>query len=205
MVTGEPRYREAVLRVLENLPRYRGYNWEGGRQDGYADALESALYLISREPVPQAIDFIESEMPTLMGFQQPDGLVEGAYPDGNWARTLLLYAFWKTQGTFVEGWREGVKLGAHREDESLYVSIAAPAGWKGALRFDVSRHRRVMNLDRNYVRLNEWPEWFVVDESSLYELRGQSGARRIVLGGELRRGIAVGSGRWVVRPLTRSR
>jgi hypothetical protein len=205
MVTGEPRYREAVVRVLENLPRYRGYDWEGGRQDGYADALEGALYLISREPVPQAIEFIESEIPTLIGFQQDDGLVEGAYPDGNWARTLLLYAFWKTQGTFVEGWRPGVELGAHREGDSLYLSIAAPEEWKGALRFDVPRHRSVMNLDRNYVRLNEWPEWFVVEEGALYEMRSAEGTVRVVLGAELRQGIAVGSGRWIVRRTPSSR
>ena len=38
------------------------------------------------------------------------------------------------------------------------------------IRFDYARHRRVLNLDRNYVRLNEFPEWFVVDENTLYRV-----------------------------------
>ena len=38
MVTGEPRFRDAVVRVLRNLPKYRGHDWENGSQDGYADS-----------------------------------------------------------------------------------------------------------------------------------------------------------------------
>ena len=62
MVTGETRYRDAVRHVLRNLPKYRKYVWEPrndpalplGSFDGYADAIESAIYLVSREPVPEA-------------------------------------------------------------------------------------------------------------------------------------------------------
>jgi hypothetical protein len=164
MVTGDAKYRDSVVRVLRALPKYRGFDWERGRQDGYADTIESALYLINREPVPEAIDWIESEMKTLLAFQREDGLVEGAYPDGNWLRTVLLYALWKTQGTWVEGWQPGVRLGAERRGEALYVTLDGPAGWTGRLHFDRSRHRRIMNFDRNYVRLNEWPEWSPLEE-----------------------------------------
>ena len=98
MVTGEEKYREAVRRVLRNLPRYRGHDWESGSQDGYADAIESAIYLVNREPVPEALDWIETETARLIAFQQEDGTIERWYGDGNWARTLLLYAMMKTQG-----------------------------------------------------------------------------------------------------------
>jgi hypothetical protein len=125
MVTGEERYRAAVRRVLGNLPRYKGYDWEGGSQDGYADAIESALYLVAHEPVPGAIDWIESETRTLIAFQKDDGTIERWYGDGNWARTLLLYAMWKTQGCFLDGWREGVALGAVRLGDRLFVSLRA--------------------------------------------------------------------------------
>ena len=206
MITGEPRYREAVRRVLGNLPRYRGFDWENGRQDGYADAIESALYLVAREPVPQALDWIETEMPRLLAFQQQDGLVEAAYPDGNWIRTVLLYAFYKTQGASLVGWREGVRLGAEREGKRLHLSVTAATPWRGKLRLDFARHRRVMNLTRNYVRLNEWPEWFVVDENTLYRITDGSGRDRIVLGSELTQGVEIASpARWVVEAVSAER
>jgi hypothetical protein len=202
MVTGDVRYRDAVRRVLANLPKYRGYDWENGSHDGYADAIESALYLYAREPVPEAADWIESEVRTLLAFQQPDGTIERWYGDGNWSRTLLLYALWKTQGTFLDGWREGVKLGAVREGERLFVSLDAPADWRGKLRFDHARHRRELNFRRNYVRLNEWPEWFTVDENTIYKLSDSAGRETLRLGSELKDGMAMeGPGRWVVEAL----
>jgi hypothetical protein len=203
MVTGETRYRDAVRRVLTSLPRYRGHDWENGSHDGYADAIESALYLYAREPVPEAADWIESEVRTLLAFQQPDGTIERWYGDGNWSRTLLLYAMWKTQGAYLDGWREGVKLGAVRSGERLFVSLEAPADWRGRLRLDYARHRRTLNFARNYVRLNEWPEWFTVDESTVYRLVDGAGRETWHLGSELKDGLEVsGSGRWTVEKHT---
>jgi hypothetical protein len=199
MVTGEERYRDAVRRVLRSLPRYRGHDWESGSQDGYADAIESALYLANREPVPEALDWIESETARLIAFQQEDGTIERWYGDGNWARTLLLYAMMKTQGAFLDGWREGVRLGAAREGDRLFVSLEAPPAWTGRLRFDHARHRRDLNFARNYVRLNEWPEWYTVDENTLYTVRDASGGEQVVTGSDLKDGLeVVAPGRWVV-------
>jgi hypothetical protein len=201
MVTGETKYRDAVRRVLQNLPRYRGHDWENGSHDGYADAIESALYLVAREPVPEAVSWIESETKTLIAFQQPDGTIERWYGDGNWSRTLLLYAMWKTQGCYLDRWQEGAKLGAVRDGERLLVSLDAPAGWKGRLQFDYARHRRTLNFDLDYVRLNEWPEWFTVDESRLYRVTDAAGRHTVRLGSELKDGLEVsGSGRWIVAP-----
>jgi hypothetical protein len=192
MVTGETRYRDAAVRVLRNLPKYRAFDWEGGRQDGYADAIESALYLANREPVPEALDFVESEMPRLMAFHRTeDGPVEGAHPDGNWNRTALLYALYKTQGCFLDGWRDGVRLGAHRVGDRLYVSLDSAQPWRGRLRFDFARHRRVMNLPRNYPRVNEWPEWYTVDENTLYAVRDAGGGEQILTGSDLKDGLEV--------------
>ena len=72
-VTGETKYRDAVRRVLASLPKYRNYVWEPGRNpplgsfDGYADSIESAIYLVNREPVAEALDWIESEMHVMLG------------------------------------------------------------------------------------------------------------------------------------------
>jgi hypothetical protein len=204
MITGEAKYRDAVRRVLTNLPKYRGHDWENGSQDGYADSIESAIYLVNREPVPEAFDWIETETARLMAFQRPDGIVELWYGDGNWARTLLLYAMMKTQGAYLDGWREGVALGAVRDGDRLLVSLEAPASWTGRLRLDYARHRRELNYTRNWVRLNEWPEWYAVDENTLYRVTSAAGNPQVRLGSELKDGIPVkGSGQWVVEPLAR--
>jgi hypothetical protein len=157
--------------------------------------------LINREPVPEAIDWIESEMPRLVAFQKEDGLVEGAYPDGNWLRTVLQYALWKTQGTWVEEWKPGVRIGAERNGAALHVAVDSQERWSGRLHFDYARHRRVVNLARNYVRLNEWPEWFVVDENSLYDVTDAKARTQTFLGSDLKDGIAVTApARLIVEP-----
>ena len=73
------------------------------------------------------------------------------------------------------------------------------------VRFDYARHRRVLNLDKNYVRLNEFPEWYAVDENTLYRVRSQSGdvAERILLGSELIAGIRMDPGAWIMEPAVR--
>jgi hypothetical protein len=200
MVTGDARYRDATRRVLGNLPKYRGYDWENGSHDGYSDSIESALYLVAREPVPEALGWIESEIRTLMAFQQPDGTIEKWYGDGNWSRTMLLYGLYKTQGCYVEPWKDGVRLGAHRDGNRLFLSLAAPAEWNGRIRFDYARHRRELNFDRNYVRLNEWPEWFTVDENTLYLVTDGKGKESLLLGSELKEGLPASSpGSWIIR------
>jgi hypothetical protein len=75
-----------------------------------------------------------------------------------------------------------------------------------AIRFDYARHRRVLNLDRNYVRLNEFPEWFVVDENTLYRVSAAGDASRemVRLGSELIEGVTLASGDWIIEPLSKS-
>jgi len=197
-ITGEEKYREAVRRVLRNLPKYRNYDWERGSFDGYADSIESALYLAAREPVPEALDWIESEIRVMAAMQQPSGMIEHWYGEGNFNRTMLLYILMKSQGCRPERWTPGLRLGAVRDGERLYLSLEAPEGWRGRIQFDFARHRRVLNLPKNYVRLNEFPEWYAVDENTLYRLRGPSGTGQIRLGSELIAGVRLAPGNWTV-------
>jgi hypothetical protein len=200
-VTGEEKYRDAVRRVLRNLPKYRNYDWERGSFDGYADSLEGAIYLVAREPVPEALDWIESEIRVMAAMQQPSGFIENWYGEGNFNRTLLLYILMKSQGARPDHWVPGLRLGAVRAGDRLYLSLEAPQGWSGRVRFDFARHRRVLNFDRNYVRLNEFPEWYTVDENTLYRLRAASGAEQIRLGSELIAGVPLGPGNWTLESL----
>ncbi|MCC7236165.1 MAG: hypothetical protein IT163_12715 [Bryobacterales bacterium] len=197
--TGETKYRDAVRRVLKNLPHYRNHVWESnstpemplGSFDGYADSIESALYLVNREPVPEALDWIDSEMQVMMGMQKPDGHIENWYGEGNYNRTATIYALMKSQGVRPERWEPGVRVGAVREGARLYLSLDMPAARR--IQFDYARHKREINLDQNYVRLNEFPEWYAVDENTLYRVGGQ-----LFLGSELIAGISMKPGEWVV-------
>ena len=204
-VTGNTGYRDAVRRVLANLPKYRKYVWEPraglplGSFDGYADAIESAIYLVNREQVPEAFDWIDSEMRVMLGMQRADGHLEDWYGEGNFNRTALLHAYMKSQGVRPERWEPGVRVGAVRDGERLLLHLATPGPRR--IQFDAARHRRFLRLDRNYVRLNEFPEWFTVDENRLYELRRQgASAARLRLGSELIAGIDMESGDWIVTP-----
>jgi hypothetical protein len=207
--TGDARYRDAVVRVLGNLPKYRRYVWEPrdipslplGSFDGYADAIESALYLVNREPVPAALDWIESEMEVMLGMQRPDGHFEYWYGEGNFNRTALLYALMQSRGVRPAVWRPGTGVGAALDGEGIRLHVKAPGPLQ--VRFDHARHRRVLNLPANYVRLNEFPEWFVVDENTLYELRPASGAPLERLGAELVAGVELSPGDWRVGPVGR--
>jgi hypothetical protein len=212
--TGETRYRDAVLKVLRSLPKYRRHIWEPrprdpeltlGSFDGYADSIESALYLVAREPVPEALDWIESEMQVMLGMQKPDGHIEYWYGEGNFNRTAMLYALMQSRGVRPVHWRPGMQVGAVQDGPRLHLSLVAPS--PTAIRFDFARHRRVLNLDRNYVRLNEFPEWFVVDENTLYRLSPAAHASGEILrvGSELIEGVTLTAGDWVVEPLSTPR
>jgi hypothetical protein len=208
LVTGETQYRDAVRRVLASLPKYRKHVWEPrndpalplGSFDGYADAIESAIYLVNREPVPEAFDWIDSQTAVMLGMQRADGHVEDWYGEGNFNRTALLYAYMKSQGARPQHWQPGVRLGAVRDGARLLLHLETPAPCR--IQFDFARHRRVLNFAVNYVRLNEFPEWFTVDENHLYRLRPAAGAResRLLLGSELIAGVDMAAGDWVLEP-----
>jgi hypothetical protein len=93
----------------------------------------------------------------------------------------------------------GLRLGAVREGESLRLHVGGVES--AVLQFDLARHRRVINLARNYVRLNEFPEWFVVEPNWLYRITGQSGAPRLRLGSELMQGERFTAGEWTIAPV----
>jgi hypothetical protein len=204
-VTGDTTYRDAVRRALVNLPKYRKYVWEPrdaaanlplGSFDGYADSIESAIYLVNREPVPEALGWIDSEMQVMLAMQRPDGHVEDWYGEGNFNRTALLYAYMKSLGVRPAQWEPGVRVGAVRNGNRLVLSLAMPAARR--IQFDFARHKRVMNLEQNYVRLNEFPEWFTVDENTLYRIGRAGTAGEIRLGSELIAGVTLDPGEWII-------
>ena len=171
---GDPRvaerYRAAAEAGLAAAARLEFYPWQGVEQDGYADTVESALYLLNRLPSTAAEGWVDRQIGTLFGAQEDGGRVEDRYLDGNFVRTALLYAAWQTRGARVDPWAPGVMLGAAPDDGCLQLAAAVDRDWEGRLIFDAPRHRLHLGLTINYPRLNEWPEWFAAEPAGAYVL-----------------------------------
>ncbi|MBE7558746.1 hypothetical protein HS125_07290 [bacterium] len=185
-------YREAVRHALRGVLAYRNYSWEGNRSpDGFADSIESAIYLHRYEPTPEVAEWLDGETRILFDMQDDDGITTGFYHDGNVARTTLLYALWKSAGVRAEPWRADVQVGGHVRGDALYVHVSAARPWSGKLLFDRPRHRDFMRLPLDYPRINAFPEWYAVDAGKRYQLARDGETARTLDGGELIAGLAL--------------
>jgi len=193
LIDGTPAYRAAVRDVLSCLyDHYRSHKWQGDNADGYADAIEGALNLYNREPVESAAKWIDSEIRVMWAKQKPDGVIDEWHCDGNFARTTIMYCLWKTAGITIRPWRADVRFGAVRSGGSLAVAMSAEKPWEGSLRFDPPRHRKHMGLPLDWPRINQFPEWFVVqpdEDYAVYDLGSQGQAS--YSGRQLAEGLAV--------------
>jgi|WetSurMetagenome_2_1015567.scaffolds.fasta_scaffold00001_132 hypothetical protein len=187
------KYREPVLVALGTLDsKYRNFAWEGTSQDGYADAIEGALNLYVREPVPSAADWINSEIKVLWAKQQPSGIIEGWHGDGNFARTTIMYCFWKTGGVYMTPWREDLEIGGILKDSTLYLSLRSASDWTGKIVFDRKRHSEYMHLPLDWPRINQFPEYFTVENDKSYTITsGSTRGTSIATGESLFNGLPV--------------
>lgn len=197
LVLGEERYRQAVLEAFDAITQY--LNWGGA--DAYADCEESALVLLNREPSEPLDRWLKAMLNRHYAFQQESGILEGWYGDGNSARTWLMYALYRTRGTFVTPWRKDIRLGASESGGELTLVGWADGGWQGKLVFDHARSRDHVGLPLNYPRLNEWPEWWTAEPNSFYEVRTEKDSRT-VSGRQLIEGLPLSLGKgkpWMAR------
>jgi hypothetical protein len=136
--------------------------------------------------------------------QQPSGLVENWYGDGNFSRTLQLYALMKSEGIRPQKWVPGLGIGAVRDGARVLFAIWGgedAKGWTGTVRFDERRHQKIWGFAQNYARLNEYPEWFTVEPTRLYRLHSPGDAGRVFLGAELTLGVPLHTGTWVLEQI----
>ncbi len=180
-------YGEAVGFVLKNLPAVADYPWEGDIADGIADSLEGGLNLMNRVSVPEADSWADHMANRLLAKQRDTGVIEGWHGDGNFARTALMYALWKSQGAYVLPWRSDVGVGAVRSGEDVLITVTAQWPYSGTLHFDKPRHRDYLNMPQDFPRLNQFPEWFTVGEEA--KLASESGEPYDTT--EIRKGIRV--------------
>jgi hypothetical protein len=183
------RYERAAADLLRAVTAFRAHRWEDGTMDGYADTLEGAIYLLRYLDVPEAESWADEEIAGLYRFQRSDGRVTDQNIDGNFIRTVLLYAFAKTHGARVEPWEPSVALGAAREGGCLRLFAHSDTPWAGRLVFDTPRHRAHFGLPDDYPRLNQWPEYFAVEAEREYTVLDQAGHEQVHAGDVLGAGL----------------
>jgi hypothetical protein len=183
------RYRDVAARSLGALARYRFYPWQQGEMDGYADTIESAVYLLHVFADPTAERWVDDQVGTLYGFQTPDGAVVERDLDGNFIRSALLNAYRLTGGARIDPWSPDVLLGGARDGSCLVLWAATSADWQGRLVFDHPRHRDFNRMPYDYARLNMWPEWFTADVGTAYRVGDGAGATAVLDGRALIDGL----------------
>ncbi|MBM3476228.1 MAG: hypothetical protein FJX75_23395, partial [Armatimonadetes bacterium] len=197
LLTGDERYRDAVEQAMKAICSHT--EWSGA--DAYADAIESGIVLLNRIDVPETWEWEDKMVAAMSAIQQPDGIIEGWHGDGNVARSWLMLALAKTAGCRIQPWRPDLRLGAvvvgrdSNPDAAVLISLRTEQPWTGRLFVDHPRHRDHFGVEPNYPRLNEWPEWYTVEDGSRYSLR-VLGSRNVPPeqpvvydGGVLRRGL----------------
>ena len=167
------RYVDAVAFVLKNLPANKDYPWEGDKADGIADSLEGGLNLINRLPVPEAIEWADYMAERLLAKQRDTGVIVGWHGDGNFARTALMFALWKSAGAYVVPWRSDLRVGAVLDGDRMYFVVTSDWPWTGVLHFDRPRHVEFLGMPKDYARLNQFPDWFTVSQASI--VRSETG------------------------------
>ena len=185
-------YRDAVIKVLSNLNAYyRDYDWEHGSADGDADATESAINLYNREPIPSVAEWIDNQIQVMWSKQREDGIIEGWHGDGNFARTSIMYALWKTKGVTIEPWKPDIYYGAEMKGNTLYISIRADSTQQCRIIFDRQRFKHNLHLPIDYPRINQFPEWFTLKAEKNYSIKSNLKLKSAYSGEELGAGLAV--------------
>lgn len=185
MIDNTESYFDAVRHALTRLPAANDYPWEGDKADGIADSLECGLNLINRFPIPEAMEWADYSAQRLLGKQRDTGVIEGWYGDGNSARTMMMYALWKSRGAYVQPWRADVRVGAAVDDEGYTCfEVRSDWPWTGKLHFDIPRHKEHFGMPVDYPRLNQWQQWFTAAAEHEYASDGAA-----IPGAALRNGI----------------
>ncbi len=191
--------------TLSNLlkPMYKNYSWENGATgarkqsiDGYADAIEGAIYLLNRLPIPEGIEWVNREMArnvTQTGADLGTTNLWGTYKlESNGVRTVLMHALMHSRGIIARPWKADLELGASETDDGLLVFLKSESDWSGKLVFDRPRHRIEMGFKFDWPRMNTMPEWFTAEPIKNYIVRNVTrGTEETYSGKQLSKGLAL--------------
>lgn len=178
--------------IIQAVASHYDLGWQEGLMDGYADTLESAMYMSAyrKSSQPWLIPWLDDQMANLFKFQQEDGFSDKGYLDGNFIRTSLMYADLRSGGFTIQPWRDDVSVGfATNKAGRAVVYVASKEPYTGVLKADQARHKNFMHLPWNWPRLNSWPEWFVpTDAMRISKTTGLSAAPSIA---DLQKGLSI--------------
>ncbi|MEM9883032.1 MAG: hypothetical protein AAF800_08965 [Planctomycetota bacterium] len=180
---------ERIDAVCAAVAQTNGTPWQGANFDGYADSIESALYLVKHRPETAALllPWVDRQIDLMFQAQRGEGFVGGQYLDGNFIRTSLMYADRKRGGWRLEPWAPGISVGyaENRAEGEAVLHVASADGYTGRLVADRPRHAEFLGLPWDWPRLNSWPEWSVGGEAIALDLA--AGEARVIEMGSLPR------------------
>ena len=67
-------------------------------------------------------------------------------------------------------WNEDLIFGSEEKDGVLYISLKSKRDWEGTLFLGTERHKDIFNLPIDYPRINQFPEWFTINNGDNYSL-----------------------------------
>jgi hypothetical protein len=166
----EPERAAALLARIDAIAsavaRTSGLQWEPGTHDGYADTIESALYIAAHRPstARELIPWAHSQIGIMFAMQQRDGFIGRTYLDGNFIRTAFLYADMCSGGWSVSPPDPRVSVGFARDEAGkACIVISAIRAYQGALVGPKPWSAHIPRLPWDWPRLNSWPRWCAIE------------------------------------------
>ncbi|MEQ9454149.1 MAG: hypothetical protein RLN76_06095 [Phycisphaeraceae bacterium] len=158
--------RDEVMAVAEAVAATDGFRWQGASMDGYADAIESALYLSAYYPRTAGVllPWVDRQIGIMFDMQAADGFVSQGYLDGNYMRTSLMYAELRSGGWKMQPWEPGTRVGLAEKGGRVVIVVESDGGYEGRLVRGRSSQPISEALPWRWARLNSWPAWNPLDD-----------------------------------------
>lgn len=126
--------------------------------DGWADTIESAIYVAHRRAGLRdaLLTWCDRQIGYMFDLQRPDGFVSDDYLDGNFIRTAMLYAEARSGGWVTTPWQPQVSVGW---DGTGTVVCDSRVEFDGAVLCRPNGAFTHLGLAWDWPRLNSWPTW----------------------------------------------
>jgi len=214
--TGTDRYRKAVEKpirwLLDNRKNFeeckKARLWpHAAHRDTWSDSHESMIILANRLGLPSVgdrgsptewaheqvfewLDWMTLQSEHRKHLDEQYGPYLNAHDDGSTGRCLVTHMMACSQGVRHVPFQEGLRIGAMPFSDGLVLSLESEKPYRGKLRFDWPRCvYPTGTLD--WARLNEMPQWFVVEPDRKYIVTLNGEQESVVLGKELIDGLSI--------------